>query len=112
MAGFVVVGGPIVWRWALLQRPSLRQDEAGFRESALYSVSPEYPSDLLHLSIEGVAVAQVRVQPAGAVDAVEVLEAPHAEVSRAVAKALLQWRFPVVKVPGYYLAARVRGKAG
>lgn len=109
-AGLVVVGASVVWRLGLLQRPSLRQDELGFRKSAIHVVRPEYPFGLAQLGIQGVAVAEVSTGPAGLARTVEILESPHAEVSRVLSQALLQWRFPVVKLPGSYLAARVRGK--
>ena len=108
-AGLIVVGGPIAWRSSAFQRPSLRQDELGFRESALYSVAPTYPS-LVSPTVEGVAVAQVQLEPSGVVAAVEILESPHNDASRSMTHALLQWRFPVVRLPGHFLAARVRGK--
>ena len=110
IAGIIVIGGPVLMTSTMFRRPSLRQDEVGFRARARYSVSPRYPPGLVPLLIEGVAVAQVRVQPDGNVGDVEVLESPHEEISRAVVAALRQWRFPVAQLPTSYLAARVRGK--
>ena len=108
--GLVIFCGVVFARSGVLDRPSLRQGETGLRAAALNVVHPKYPAQLTQSPAMGVAVAQLRIAPSGIPSSVEILESPHPWISRAMEDALLAWRFPVVRVPGSFLAARVRGK--
>ena len=104
------IGVPAVWTSDQFQGPSLKQSESGFRKTALFSVAPEYPQTLTSQAISGVVVAQVNVRPSGTVRSVEVLESPDLRLSEAMIAAVREWRFPAVKIPGYWRAGRVTSK--
>ena len=64
-----------------------------FRELAITSPTPVYPRVSLANKVGGVVVAAIRTTPAGATEAVAILQSPDAEIGRAVRDALLQWTF-------------------
>ncbi|MEZ5318424.1 MAG: hypothetical protein R2752_13570 [Vicinamibacterales bacterium] len=69
--------------------------EVGIRVYALNQVAPMFPDASLRLGHEGVAVAAMRFAPSGAVEWIEVLEAPDPEMADALRAAVQQWTLPI-----------------
>lgn len=60
---------------------------------AIKIVRPAYPQDALRKKETGVAVARIHLSLEGAVEHVEILEAPSASIGNSVKQALVQSRF-------------------
>lgn len=59
----------------------------------------QYPAPSLTAKREGVLVAQVRVSPTGAMDTVEVLQAPDEHLAAAAKAGLMNWTFRPMQAP-------------
>ncbi len=84
-------------------------DDASLRRIATFRPPPKYPDASLQRGASGVAVAQVFISADGRMKAVEVLEAPDADVQAAVREALMQWEFEPVLVSGSTKKMEVEG---
>jgi TonB family protein len=73
-----------------------RVAEEVLRTNVLTSVMPAFPERALSRGSRGVAVAAVVIDSGGAVDSVQILEAPDPDIAAAVSSALYQWRFKSV----------------
>ena len=81
---------------AVAQSPcKLRADfsEDLLRRGVIKAVMPEFPEDAVKRKVKGKAVAFVVVNEEGAVNSVEVTEAPDAVLKQAVIDAVRQWKY-------------------
>lgn len=79
---------------------AVRIPETSLRSLAIHTERPEFPTQMLRQGIEGVAVAEVRVNAGGTVETVRILESPHPDITAAVEKAVRQWKFKPQTVRG------------
>ena len=58
----------------------------------LYRVEPEYPDEARQQGIQGQVVLEVRTDPEGAVEDIQLVSGPP-QLAQAAIAAVLQWRF-------------------
>jgi hypothetical protein len=88
----------------------VKREEATLWTSASATVMPQYPPASVQRGSAGVAVTSLVIGADGAVRSANVLEAPDAEISRAVKNVLVMWTFQPVSVAGSTVPVEVVGK--
>ena len=79
----------------------VRLPEQALRRKATKTVIPQVPSGLTRELRTGVVVSEIEVSETGDVTRVKVLESPGPLTERAVAEALVQWKFRPLRVGGF-----------
>lgn len=82
--------------------------ETVLRKRATRVVMPAYPARAKKLRAKGVAVGEVAINDRGEVISAKALEAPDESIEKALAEALVQWRFEPVIENG--VSHNVKGK--
>lgn len=67
--------------------------EKGLRSLATKTVIPEFPAGAFKLHQFGVAVAQVHLEPSGAIRSINILEAPSSAIATSMEEAINGWTF-------------------
>jgi len=97
----IAVAACTVLRGSSQERPLVSFSEYSVRASAVRVVHPKYPPTAFRQHQTGVAVAQVYVNDDGAVEKVDLLQAPSEAIAASVREALKQWKFgPELVTPG------------
>jgi TonB family protein len=94
---------------------SLQEDfaivpESVLRNLAKKSVMPQYPEAAKKRGAKGRVVAQLDVDKGGHITDASILEAPDAEIERAVMDAIKQWEFNSAYAGEERKPVRIRGK--
>lgn len=86
----------------------VRVSEIALRRATINIVMPSYPEEAINQKANGIAVVELLTDGEGNVDKINILEAPHPTIRKALVAAVKQWKFKPSTANG--MSVRYSGK--